>query len=82
MVKDPLLLPYTFIPSTSIVLPPTTPQRCEPMILKMWVKSKFVLCKPRYYNSFTEKNVFTFLKYSLFRRRYCQCQEILFKHHL
>ena len=25
------------------------------MILKMWVKSKFVLCQPRYYNLLTEK---------------------------
>ena len=30
-------------------------QRCEPMILKMWVKSKFVLWQPRYYNLLTEK---------------------------
>ena len=26
------------------------------MILKMWAKSKFVLCQPRYYNLLTEKN--------------------------
>ena len=25
------------------------------MILKMWVKSKFVLCQPRYYKLLTEK---------------------------
>ena len=30
-------------------------QRCEPMILKMSVKSKFVLWQPRYYNLLTEK---------------------------
>ena len=31
MVKDPLLLRYTFIPSTSIVLPPTTPAQLSEM---------------------------------------------------
>ena len=34
----------------------------------MWVKSKFVLYKPRYYNLLTEKSIkkFTFLKYYFF----------------
>ena len=31
-------------------------QRCETMILKMWVKSKFVLWQSLYYNLLTEKN--------------------------
>ena len=56
--KDLLLLAYTYIPSTSTVgllLHLQHYQRCEPMILKMWVKSKFVLCQPRYYNLLTEK---------------------------
>ena len=43
-------------------------QRCEPIILKMWVKSKFVLWQPRYYNLLTVKNnkKLTFLKYFFF----------------
>ena len=44
-------------------------QRCKPMILKMSVKSKFVLCQTRYYNLLTEtKSIrkFTFSKYSFF----------------
>ena len=56
--KDLLLLAYTYIPSTSTVgllLHLQHYQRCELMILKMWVKSKFVLCQPRYYNLLTEK---------------------------
>ena len=38
------------------------------MIIKMWVKSKFGLWQPRYYNLLTEKSIrkFTFLKYSFF----------------
>ena len=38
------------------------------MVLKMWVKNKFALCQPGYYNLLTEKKyeTFTFLKYSLF----------------
>ena len=41
------------------------------MILKMWVKSKFVLRQPRYYNLLTEKMIreSTALKYSFFRKR-------------
>ena len=56
--KDLLLLAYTYIPSTSTVgllLHLQHYQRSELMILKMWVKSKFVLCQPRYYNLLTEK---------------------------
>ena len=68
MVKDPLLLPYTFIPSTSIVLPPTTPAQLS----EMWTYD---------FKNVGEKYI-CFLKYSLFRTRYCQSQEILFKHHL
>ena len=30
-------------------------QRCEPMMLEMWVKSKFVLFQPRYYSLLIEK---------------------------
>ena len=30
-------------------------QRCEPMILKLWAKSKFILSQPRYYNLLTDK---------------------------
>ena len=39
-------------------------QRCEPIISKLWVKSKFVLWQPRYYNLLTKTIIrrFTFLK--------------------
>ena len=41
------------------------------MVLKMWMKCKFALCQPGYYNLLTEKNIrkFMFLKYSFFWRR-------------
>ena len=69
--KDLLLLPYTYIPSTGTVdllLHLQHYQRCEPMVLKMCAKSKFVLCQSRYYNLLTEKTIrkFIFLKYSFF----------------
>ena len=87
--KDLLLFPYTYIPSISTVCPLLHLQhyqRCELMVLKIWVKSKFVLCQTRYYNLLTEKKnkkihvfeVLIFLK----TYRYCQSQEILLKHHL
>ena len=56
--KDIRLLPYTYIPSiktVGLLLNLQHYQRCETMVLKMWVKSKFVLCEPRYYNLLTEK---------------------------
>ena len=56
--KDLLLIPYAYIPSTSTVgllLHLQHYQRCKPMVLKMSVKSKFVLCQPVYYNLLTEK---------------------------
>ena len=61
-------------------------QTFEPMILKMWVKSKSVLWQPVNYNLLTENKdkeihifeVLVFLKMYC----YCQSQEILFKHHL
>ena len=56
------------------------------MILKMWVKSTFALCQPRYYNLLTEKkdekiHAFEVL---IFSKTYCYCQyrEIIFKHYL
>ena len=30
-------------------------QKCKPVTLKMWTKSKFVLWQPHYYNSLTDK---------------------------
>ena len=51
------------------------------MTLKMWVKSKFVLFQPRYYNLFTEKKIHVFEVLFLLKTfRYCQSQEILFKY--
>ena len=53
--KDPLLLPYTNTRSRNIVglLLALTHlqyyQRYDSMILKIWVKSKFVLWQPRYF---------------------------------
>ena len=69
--KDPLLLPYTHIRSSSTVdfiLHLQYYQRCEFMIFKMWVESKFVLWQPPYYD-WLKKMIrkFTFLKYSLFK---------------
>ena len=52
-------IPYTYTLSKSIVgilLHLQYYQRCEPIILKTWVKSKFVFSQPRYYNLLTEKN--------------------------
>ena len=56
--KDLLFLPYTYTPSSSTVgllLDLQYYQRRESMIFKIWVKSKFVLWQPRYYNWLTEK---------------------------
>ena len=54
----------------------------------MWVKSKFALWQPRYYNLLTVKNnkkihVFEVLIFFYFLKtyRYCQSEEIRFKHH-
>ena len=74
MREDPLPLPYTYTPSSSIVgllLHLQYYQRCEPIILKMWVKSKFVLWQPRFYNLLPVKRItkLTFLKYSFFWKR-------------
>ena len=44
--KDPLVFPYTYTPSSSTVgflLHLQYYQGCEPMILKMWVKSRSAL---------------------------------------
>ena len=49
--------PLSYIPSSSTVgllIHLQYYQRFSSMILKMWVKSKFVLCQPRY-NLLTEK---------------------------
>ena len=56
------------------------------MILKMWVKSKYVLWQPRYYNLLAEKSdkeIHVF-EIHIFENAllYCQSQEILFKYHL
>ena len=51
--KDPLLLSYTYILSSSTVdllLHLEGYQKCEPIILKMWVKSKFILWQQRCWN--------------------------------
>ena len=87
--KNSLLLTYTYYSFSSTVgllLHVQYYQRCEPMILKGWVKSKFVLCQPRYYNLLNEKknkkiHVFELIM-SLKTYRYCQSQEIFVKHHL
>ena len=53
-----LLLPYNYAPSSSTVrllLRVQCYQKCEPITLKLWVKSKFVLWQPRYYNLLTEE---------------------------
>ena len=58
-VKDPLLLPYTYTRSRSIVdllLHLQYYQRCKSMNLELWVKSKFVLWQTRYYNWLKKKN--------------------------
>ena len=89
--KDLLFLPYTFISSFSTVgflLHLQHYQRCEPMILKMLVKSKFVLCQPRYLNLLTKKiykkihvfGVVTFLKtycYWQISRHYLEIPSII-----
>ena len=67
--KDPFLLPYTYTPSSStmdLLLPLEYYQECEPIIFKMFVKSKFVLWQPRYYNLMTEKGI---RKFTLFNSR-------------
>ena len=69
--KDPLLLPYTHIPSSStedFILHLQYYQRCESMIFKMRLKSKFVLWQPPYYDCLKKIiRKFTFLKYSFFK---------------
>ena len=72
--KDLLFLPYTYTPSSSTVgllLDLQYYQRRESMIFKIWVKSKFVLWQPRYYNWLTEKRIkqIMFLEYSFFWKR-------------
>ena len=61
-------------------------QRCEPMILKIWVKTKFALCQHVIITylpieKYKTNHVFEVLT-SLKTYSYCQSQEILFKHHL
>ena len=58
--KKPLLLPWICILYSSAVgllLHLQHYQRCEPMILKMWVKSKFVFCQEGPYNLLPEKKI-------------------------
>ena len=59
MGKDPLLLCCTYISSSNtsslLLLHLQYHQRSESMVLKMSVKSKFVLWQPRCYNLLTEK---------------------------
>ena len=63
---DPLLLPYTYTTSSSTVgllLYHQYYQRCEPIILDIWVKIKLVLWQPRYYNLLIEnkdKKIYVF----------------------
>ena len=67
--KGSLFLLYTYTQSNGTVgllLHPQYYQRWKPLILKMWMKSKFVLWQPRYYDLLTEENTFTLLKYSFF----------------
>ena len=71
--EDPLLLSYTHTPSSTsssavgLLLHLQYYQRCEPMILKMRVNTKFFFWQPRYYN-WLKKLIrkFTFLKLKLF----------------
>ena len=54
------------------------------MILKMWVKSKFVLWKPPHYKLLEKsKKIYDFEALTV-SKTYCygQSQEIIFKHHL
>ena len=73
--KGPFFLPDTYALFTSTVhllLHLQYNRRFEPMILKMRVKSKFVLWKPRHYDLFTEKKKirkFIFLKNAFFSKR-------------
>ena len=53
-----VLLPFNYKPSSStvgLIQHLQYYQKCEPIVLQMWVKSKFVLRQPRYYNLLTEK---------------------------
>ena len=76
--KNPLLLTYTYTSFSStagLLLHVQFYQRCEPMILKRLVKSKLVLCQPRYYSLLNEKkykkiHVFELI-ISLKTYRYC-----------
>ena len=68
--KEPLLLPYAHISSSStvgLILHLQYYQRCESMIFQMWMKSKFILWQPRCYD-WMKKMIqkFMFLKYSFF----------------
>ena len=65
--KDPLPLLYTFSSSAVVLLPYLQYyQKCEPMILKVWVKSKFVLRQQRHYDWLKIIRNVTFSKYSFF----------------
>ena len=66
--KDLFFLPTPFGRTRDLLLHLQYYQRCELIILKMWVKSKFVLWQSRYYNLLTAKNKkkIMFLKYSFF----------------
>ena len=87
--KDLFLLLYIYTLSSSTVgllLRPQDYQRCEPMILKNCVKSKFVFCQTRFYNLLTEKKdtkIYIF-EVLIFLKKYCYCQsqEIFFEDHL
>ena len=60
-------------------------QRCKPTISKIWVKNKFVLWQPRYYNLLTEKGKKIYVFEALLFLKtccYCQSQETFFKYHL
>ena len=57
--KDPFFLLCNFTPFGStlgLLLHLQYYQRYEPIILKMWVKSKFVLWQPLYFDLLTAKN--------------------------
>ena len=79
--KDPALLLYTYTPSSSAVghlLHMRYCQRFVPMILKMWVKRKFVLWQPRYYNLLTQKKDRKIHAFEVlfFLKMCCYCQSL------
>ena len=61
--EDSLHLPCTYNPSSTVglLLHLQYHQRCKPKILKMGMKTKFVLWQPRCYNLLTEKKTIWFL---------------------